>query len=150
LFVDRIAGIGAIAGGVVLAFFSWKLDLGNWKMPGPGAWPFLLAMIISLIGGWLVFYPQPSIRPSYPPHPRWGKWAMALGTLFGYVFILQPLGYLVATLLLLFVQLHWVEDRQWKGSLFTAVLGAMISFLVFGLWLKVMLPPGIIPIRAGS
>ena len=75
---------------------------------------------------------------------------MALGTLFGYVLVLQPLGYIVATLLLLLVQLRWVEDRQWTSSLCTAVLGAMIPFLVFGLWLKVMLPPGIIPIRAGS
>lgn len=148
--IDRIVGIGSIAGGIVLAVFSWQLDLGNWKIPGPGAWPFLLAITLSLIGGWLVFRPQPQIQgiPAYTP--RWGKWAMALGTLFGYVFILEPLGYIVATLLLLFVQLRWVEDRPWTTSLLTAALAAAISFLIFGLWLKVLLPPGIIPIRAGS
>ena len=150
MLIDRIVGIGAIAGGIVLAFFSWQLDLGSWKMPGPGAWPFLLAVILSLVGGWLALRPQPPIPSPLTSHPRWGRWFMALGTLFGYVLVLQPLGYIVATLLLLLVQLRWVEDRQWTSSLCTAVLGAMISFLVFGLWLKVMLPPGIIPIRAGS
>jgi hypothetical protein len=74
---------------------------------------------------------------------------MALATLFGYVFILEPLGYIVATLLLLLVQIRWVEDRPWTTSLLTAALAAVISFLIFGLWLKVLLPPGIIPIRAG-
>ena len=148
--IDRIVGIGSIAGGIVLAVFSWQLDLGTWKIPGPGAWPFLLAITLSLIGGWLVFRPQPQTQGISASIPRWGKWAMALGTLFGYVFILEPLGYIVATLLLLLVQIRWVEDRPWTTSLLTAALAAVISFLIFGLWLKVLLPSGIIPIRAGS
>ena len=147
--IDRIVGIGSIAGGIVLAVFSWQLDLGKWRIPGPGAWPFLLAITIFLIGGWLAFRPQPQIQGAPISTPRWGKWAMALGSLFGYVFILEPLGYIVATLLLLLVQLRWVEDRSWTTSLLTAALAAVISFLIFGLWLKVLLPPGIIPIRAG-
>ncbi len=148
--VDRIVGTGSITGGIVLAVFSWQLDLGNWRMPGPGAWPFLLAITLSLIGGWLVFRPQPQAEGTPASSPRWGKWALALGTLFCYVLILEPLGYIVTTLLLLFVQLRWVEDRSWTTSLLTATLAAVISFLIFGLWLKVLLPPGIIPIRAGS
>lgn len=148
--IDRIVGIGSITGGIVLAVFSWQLDLGTWKIPGPGAWPFLLAITLSLIGGWLVFRPQPETQGIPASTPRWGKWAMALGTLFGYVFILEPLGYIVATVLLLLVQLRWVEDRPWTTSLLTAALAAVISFLIFGLWLRVLLPSGIIPIRAGS
>jgi len=147
--IDRIVGIGSIAGGIVLAVFSWQLDLGKWRIPRPGAWPFLLAITLSLIGGWLIFRPQPQTRGISASIPRWGKWAMALATLFGYVFILEPLGYIVATLLLLLVQIRWVEDRPWTTSLLTAALAAVISFLIFGLWLKVLLPPGIIPIRAG-
>lgn len=147
--IDRIVGIGSIAGGIVLAVFSWQLDLGKWRIPGPGAWPFFLAITLSLIGGWLVFRPQPQTRGISASIPRWGKWAMALATLFGYVFILEPLGYIVATLLLLLVQIRWVEDRPWTTSLLTAALAAVISFLIFGLWLKVLLPAGIIPIRAG-
>lgn len=148
--IDRMVGIGAIAGGILLAFFSWQIDLGTWRIPGPGAWPFLLAVSVASIGGWLVLCPPPPIPQSLVSKPRWGRLGIALGTLFGYVLILQPLGYIVATLLLLFAQVHWVENRRWATSLFTAVLAAVISFWVFGLWLKVLLPPGIIPIRAGS
>jgi len=147
--IDRIVGMGALAGGVTLAIFSWQLDLGNFRMPGPGAWPFLLAIAIALLGGWLVFRPQPSTKVALKGAPRWGGLAMALGTLFGYVLILEWLGYIVTTVLLLFVQLHWVENQRWTKSLFISLLGAAISFLLFGLWLKVPLPSGILPFRAG-
>ncbi len=118
-------------------------------MPGPGAWPFLLAIAMALLGGWLVFRPQPTTKVALKGVPRWGRLAMALGTFFGYVLILESLGYLVATTLLLFVQLYWVESRHWASSLFIALMGAVISFLVFGFWLKVPLPSGILPFRAG-
>jgi putative tricarboxylic transport membrane protein len=147
--IDRIVGIGAIAGGIALAFLSWRLDLGDWRMPGPGAWPFFLGVALALIGGWLVFYPQPPSAKTFFSKPRWERLAIGLGTLFGYVLILEPLGYILATALVLFVQLHWVENRRWSTSVLTAVLAAVISFWVFGLWLKVLLPAGIVPIRAG-
>jgi hypothetical protein len=47
------------------------------------------------------------------------------------------------------VQLRWVEGRTWTVALSTSVLAAVISFVMFGVWLKVPLPPGIIPIRVG-
>jgi putative tricarboxylic transport membrane protein len=142
--------MGALAGGVPLAFFSWQLGLGNLRMPGPGAWPLLLAIAMALLGGWLVFRPSPSTKAALKGIPHWGRLAMALGTLFGYVLILDWLGYIVTTVLLLFVQLHWVEDQHWTKSLLIGVLGAVISFLLFGLWLKVPLPSGILPFRAGA
>jgi len=147
--IDRIVGIGAIVLGIALAFLSWRLDLGDWRMPGPGAWPFFLGVALASIGGWLFFRPQPPVGKSFFSTPRWGRLAIGVGTLFGYVLILEPLGYILATAIVLFVQLHWVEDRRWSTSVLTAVLAAVISFWVFGVWLKVLLPAGIVPIRAG-
>ena len=118
-------------------------------MPCPGAWPFFLGIALALVGGWLFFHPQQHSGKSFLSTPRWGGLAIGVGTLFGYILILEPLGYILATALVLFVQLHWVEDRGWSASVVTAVLAAVISFWVFGLWLKVLLPAGIVPIRAG-
>ena len=148
--IDRIAGVGAVAGGLALAGFSWHLDLGSWRMPGPGAWPFLLSLTLAVIGGWIFLHPLSPVPSTRSSKPRWGRLLLALGTLFGYILVLESLGYIVSMILLLLVQVCWVENRSWKTSLLTAVLGAVISFLVFGLWLKVMLPPGIIPLRGGS
>ncbi len=147
--IDTAAGALGVAGGIILLITSWQLDVGSLRLPGPGAWPFLLSLAFIFLGGWLLFRPDPAAKTLTSLEPRWGRLALALVTLFGYVMILGLLGYLVATSLLLFVQLRWVESCNWRTSLLTAVLGSVISFVVFGLWLKVPLPAGLIPVRSG-
>jgi hypothetical protein len=142
--IDRVVGFGAVALGGILILYSFRLGL-----QGPGAWPFLLSIGLILLGGWLFFRPDASLQKSVALPPRWGKFAVAVITLFGYSLLLDPLGYLVDTALLLLVQLRWVEGRNWRVSFVTALIGAVVSFTVFGFWLKVYLPSGIIPIRTG-
>jgi putative tricarboxylic transport membrane protein len=148
--VDRGVGLGAIVLGGVLILSSSRLGPGTFMLQGPGAWPFLLSICLLLLGGWLFFHPDASLQKSEFLPSRWGRFAIALITLIGYPLLLNPLGYLVDTALLLLVQVHWVEGRNWRVSLSTALIGAVVSFVVFGLWLKVYLPAGIIPIRTGA
>jgi len=136
-----------MAGGLILAGLSWRLDLGHWKMPGPGAWPFLLALTTAFIGGWLFFRPQPSTQKTFVSQPRWKPWILSLLTLFGYVILLERLGYLISTIFLLSIQLSGVENRRWSSSIIIAITAAVVSFLIFGIFLKVPLPPGILPLR---
>lgn len=147
IHIDRIAGIGAIAGGVSLAYFGSELEIGNLRMPGPGAWPYLIGIAVALLGGWFLIRPDPAAQPAITRKSRWGHLILALFTLFGYVLVLVPLGYLVSTTLLLLIQLRLVEGCGWKVSLLLSLSGAGISFIVFNLWLKVSLPAGIIPLR---
>lgn len=149
LLEDRVIGLGAAILGGVLMLSASRLGIGTLKLPGPGAWPFLLSMCLLLLGGWLFFRPDASNQAAVALTPRWGKFAVALVTLFGYALLLNPLGYLVGTFLLLLVQVRWVEGRNWRVCLTTALIGAVVSFAVFGFWLKVPLPSGIIPIRVG-
>jgi len=147
--IDQVVGGGSIVMGVVLTVASWRLGLGVWREPGPGAWPFLLSLALTLFGSWLFFRPDPSVTVAAKLEPRWGRLVLALLSMVGYVVSMVPLGYLVSMFLLLLVQLRWVEGRRWGGSALAGLLSAIISFIVFGLWLKVPLPAGIIPIRAG-
>jgi hypothetical protein len=141
---DRVVGLGAVALGGILIPYSYRLGL-----QGPGTWPFLLSIGLILLGGWLFFRPDASLQKAEALPPRWGKFTVAVITVFGYSLLLDPLGFLVDTALLLLVQLRWVEGCSWKTSLLTALIGAVVSFTVFGFWLKVSLPSGIIPIRTG-
>ena len=80
---------------------------------------------------------------------RWGRFSIALGTLAFYVVALEPLGYPLATAIMLFVQLRWVESRSWRSSGWIAILTAIISFVLFRVLLKVSLPTGVIPLPRG-
>jgi putative tricarboxylic transport membrane protein len=66
-----------------------------------------------------------------------------------YVVALDQLGFPLATALLLFVQLCWVEGRPWRSSVWIAGLTTLISFVLFRVLLKVPLPAGVIPLPRG-
>jgi putative tricarboxylic transport membrane protein len=147
--IDRLVGSGAFVGGLVVAFVSYGLGLGDFRMPGPGAWPFILGLVFAVLGGWLWLHPEVTPAATEQGESRWAALAICLVSFFGYAFLLEPLGYLVTTILLMIVQLRWVEGRTWTVTLSTSVLAAVVSFVTFGVWLKVSLPAGIIPIHVG-
>jgi len=147
--IDQVVGGVSVVGGVVLVVASWRLGMGAWREPGPGSWAFLVSIVLIVFGAWLFFHPDPAAKAAVRSEPRWGRLALALGSMLAFVVALEPLGYLVAMALLLLVQLRFVESRSWRGSLLVAVIASATSFVMFGLWLKVPLPAGIVPILAG-
>ena len=96
----------------------------------------------------LILRPTPNATTA-AGESRWGKFGISLGTLAFYVVALEPLGYLLATAVMLFVQLRWVESRSWRSSAAIAVLAAVISLILFRVLLKVSLPEGVIPLPRG-
>jgi hypothetical protein len=147
--VDRVAGIAALLGGILLAYTGWKLDPGTSKLPGPGFFPLLIALTMGGLGGWLFLRPGPPEKSLRPEASQWIPFSLALLSLIGYAAILSDLGYLLSTFGFLVVQLRWVEKRSWIPSLVTAALAAGISLLLFRVLLKVPLPVGILPLPKG-
>lgn len=144
ILVDRIVGIIALVGGAILALSAWQIGLGNFRMPGPGAWPFLMAIALTLNGALLFSWPDATAQPAKILVPRWARLILTLGTLFAYALLFEWLGYIIDTVILLFIQFKWVENCRLKASLLLAVLASIISYLLFALWLKVALPTGFI------
>ncbi len=146
--VDRILGVGAILLAIPVGMASWGFGVGSPKSPGAGFWPLVIAVVMAGLGQSLILHPTPDavteVRGS-----RWGKFVISLGTLAFYVVALEPLGYLLATVVMLFVQLRWVESRSWRSSALIAILAAALSLLLFRVLLKVSLPTGVIPLPRG-
>ncbi len=147
--VDRALGLGAIALAIPVAVASWGFGVGSPKSPGAGFWPLLIAMAMVGLGASLILRPNGRAAAAGGADSRWGRFGIALGTLGFYVVVLEPLGYLLATAVLLLVQLRWVERRSWRTCLWTAVLSAVISLLLFRTLLKVPLPLGVVPLPKG-
>jgi putative tricarboxylic transport membrane protein len=122
--------------------------VGSPKSPGAGFWPLVIALTMAGLGLWLILRPTPNATTA-GGESRWGKFGISLGTLVFYVVTIEPLGYLLATVALLFVQLRWVESRSWKSSAVIALLAAVVSLVIFRVLLKVSLPEGVIPLPRG-
>jgi putative tricarboxylic transport membrane protein len=149
MLLDRVLGLGAIALAVPVGLASWGYGLGSPTAPGPGFWPFLITLTIAGLGAALLLRPDSSFLAPSSADSRWASLGISLGTLGFFVLALEPLGYPLTTVLLLLVQFRWVEGRPWRMSLLTAVLAAIVSFVVFRLLLHVPLPAGIVPLPAG-
>ncbi len=146
--VDRILGWGALLLALPVTAASWGYGVGSPKSPGAGFWPLVIAVTMAGLGLTLILHPTPN-APTAGGKSRWGKFAISLGTFAFYVAALEPLGYLLTTAVMLFVQLRWVESRSWRSSACISVLAAVISLIVFRVLLKVTLPEGVIPLPRG-
>jgi len=147
--VDRVLGVGAILAGIPVTAAAWGFGVGSPKSPGAGFWPLLVVVAMAGLGSWLIVHPSREGVVAAAPESRWGRLWIALATMTFYVVALDPLGFPLATALLLFVQFRWVEGRPWRSSVWIAVLAALVSFVLFRVLLKVPLPAGVIPLPRG-
>src|SRR5512139_1290743 len=120
--VDRVVGVAALLGGILLAYTGWKLDPGTSKLPGPGFFPLLIALAMGGLGVWLFLRPSPAAKPFLAETSRWVPFSIALFSILGYAAVLNHLGYFLSTFGFLAVQLRWVEKRNRTTSLLTAAL----------------------------
>jgi hypothetical protein len=147
--VDRIIGMAALMGGILLVVVGWRLGPGTSQLPGPGFFPLLIACTMSGLGIWLILRPGSGETPLPPESSRWNAFAIALISIFGYAMVLNGIGYVVATFALLAVQLRWVEKQSWSTSLLVSGIAATVSLVVFRVLLKVPLPAGFFPLPRG-
>jgi putative tricarboxylic transport membrane protein len=146
--VDRIFGWGAILLAVPAGVASWGFGVGTPKSPGAGFWPLVIAVTMAGLGLSLILHPTPN-APKAGGESHWMRFAVSLGALCFYVFALEPLGYLLATAVMLFVQFRLVEGRSWLSSAAIALAAAVITLILFRVLLRVTLPTGVIPLPRG-
>lgn len=123
---------------------SEKLSLGVPRAPGPGFFPFCLGLL--LIGIALIILGQgvrqrPGVRETGLSR---GRVILALATIFVYPFVLDPLGYLLSTFVLMFLLLRMMVKKAWWFVPAVACFISLVSYVVFKVLLKVLLPGGIL------
>lgn len=147
--LDRILGLGAMVLAVPVGVTSWRFGLGTPVSPGPGFWPFLIALTILGLGAALALRPDRGFRAPCTAGSRWTSLGIALATLVFFVVGLEPLGYPLATVILLVVQFRWVEGRTWCTAVLIAALASAVSFVLFRFLLRIPLPAGVMPLPLG-
>jgi len=148
---DRAGGVIWMALGTALGIGSIKLGLGTLQKPGSGLMPFLAGVLLGALGLLMVcLHPR---RDSEKKRDEgvslkqfWGKGACSLATSFLYAFSLDPLGFTVATFLLIFSLLKIMGTRKWLTPILISFLTVVVSYLIFEVWLRLNLPKGILRI----
>ena len=137
--------------GIVIIVKSVYLGLGSLARPGVGLFPFIAG--IGLVS--VTFFPV--VNKFIETHKECDKDVgqkffgssvinvlVSLIALVIYAFILQWLGYLLSTFMLLAILFKIAGFRKWLFSLIVSFISALTTYTVFFYWLHVRLPKGIL------
>jgi len=134
---DRIAGVllTAIALGYVILASGFTTGFGD--PLGPAMFPRLIGIPAVLLAATLVLWPGSA--PDWADGPRLARQVGALATLLGYALILEGLGFVPATFLLVFLMALLMGAKPIPGALLGAVASPAL-FILFDQLLGLPLP----------
>jgi putative tricarboxylic transport membrane protein len=122
---------------------SLRMGTGTMKEPGAGFLSLAIGLILAvfslvlIIRGW-----KPEKGSQLVKHSA--TTIIALVALFIYSLIMDSIGFVVATFLLVAVLFHLAERRRWWVLLGMSALVTAFAYLLFGVVLKVYFPEGIL------
>jgi putative tricarboxylic transport membrane protein len=128
---------------ILILWESFRVELGTLKEPGSGFLSFcaglgILGLSIAVIArGW---------KGREPGKPHSHRVTLALVTMFVYSLVLDFLGFLLATFFLVGILFRLGQRRSWPFLIGVSALVTVVSYLIFGVFLRVYFPRGLLGI----
>lgn len=141
-----------VVGGLI-CFLGHRIGLGSFREPGPGFVPFGSGLSLVAIGLIMTLsgkFPKPATEKDHVAGrsllrlPKFSS-LYAVLVLVGYGLVLDRLGYLITTFLLMFALFYDRAANRFLSSLLASLLTVVTTYLIFVTWLRVQLPRGIFP-----
>lgn len=126
---------------LLILWESLRLGLGVATEPGPGFFPFCAGTILLCLS--LAFvYQGWRVQKSLPPLSR--RVIIAMACVFVYSLVMDYLGFVIATFVLVAGLFRLGEPRRWWAVLAMSAGVTFIAYYFFGTVLKVFFPKGIV------
>jgi putative tricarboxylic transport membrane protein len=135
--------------GILFCVEARKLPMGRITKPGPGFFPFWLAVSMVMVSLALIISGgRKDVKGSLAYKGLWEglKWEKAFFTLVAlllYAFFLEWLGYCIATFVLIFYLFSAIGGLRWWAGVIGSILTSLLTYMLFRLWLEVQLPKGL-------
>ncbi len=148
--IDRYDFLGGlfwlVCSGLILTG-SLRLQVGSLGAPGPGLAPLVLGIVLGVLGIGLsarsTFHlARPERKAFWADRRRGGKILATLAAMLAYAALIDPLGFVTVTFLLMFFLFRVIFDLGWTASVVVAVLTSASAYVIFGTGLGVQLPAG--------
>ena len=146
---DFIGSLAWLAVGLAIVVGSLSsLDVGTANEPGPGLLPLIAGIVISLLALVIVaksFFAKTCREMDLIKcwkTSRGLKLLYTIGALLIYAVMLDHVGFLFMTLLLLLFLFRKIEPQTWKWAIGLSILASVGSYLLFDRFLQAQLPRG--------
>jgi hypothetical protein len=142
---EVVGGLFWLAVGIVFAVGGIMLGLGKMRNPGPGFLPLMMALLLICFSLFLLVRGLTGTTLlSALKGLRWKTQGLMVASVFLYGFLLNLLGFLLSTFVLMWIlfKLSFQNKSGWSKVLFCAAVTALIGWLVFSVALRVPFPRG--------
>jgi putative tricarboxylic transport membrane protein len=146
---DQTSSLVWLGFALLICVESFRLPLGSIHDPGPGFLPLLVGVLLAGLS--VICFLQARKGPSAEPKgswystERWKNLVWVLLALLAYAVVLDYLGFLISTFLLLIVLFRFgMEPQRWAWAIGGSVIASLSCYAVFELWLRTQLPKGIL------
>jgi len=149
----RIVALVLIALGILALIGAAGLEAGGYAPIGPAFFPTIVGL--GLLGLGVVFLVRTTVRPDETlgrqaaeeeAATHWPTTTVALVVLVVYAFVLQALGYVVATVVFFVVMARVLGSRRIIRDAAIAIALSLILYLSFTQVLGIRLPTGLVPV----
>ena len=136
--------------GIFICIGSLKLSVGSFQSPGPGLLPFICGALLGILS--LIVYLQTrrsrsakeSEKPFWKNKNRVWKVLLTFIVLLTYAIVMESLGFLISTTILIAFLLWAIEPQRWYIVIFGSLLTSLAAYTLFELLLKLPLPQGLL------
>jgi len=137
---DRITGVFLLALAVAFGLHARGFKTNFITDPlGPQAWPMMLAAFLALFSIYLIARPQPG--SVWPKRVVLLRQLVLVAALVGYALLLDPIGFVAATVLVVAFMALLMGARWWQAGV-TGVASSVALYLLFNSLLGLPLPAG--------
>ena len=131
---------------LLICYHSYDLGLGTMSDPGSGFVFFCAGTVVACMA-LLIFIGSWVKKDTLVTHPfgnvNWFKIGLVLTFILSYGLLLEKLGFMLSTFLLVGGLLATIERKRWYIVFLVALGGALGTYGIFELWLHTRLPRGI-------
>jgi len=143
---ERISAIFFVALSLFICEQSVEIGLGTPSTPGSGMLSFGAGAGIGILALWLLIQSFRSKKTHDEAYGvgtfRWGKFLLVCTCLFGYALLVNWLGFVLTTFIVVFFLFQLLEPKKWWLGVIQAAAIAMGNYLFFVEWLGLYLPQG--------
>jgi len=130
---------------VLVCIESYRLDIGTYRNPGSGFFPFWAGIVFGILSALLLIqnFLKREKEERVFQKVKWRDILLVLAALYIYAVVLEKIGFVISSFLFVAALLKIVENKKWYILVIVGGASALASYAIFQLWLQSQLPKGI-------
>lgn len=142
---DQYAGGLLVCVGLATMYQSSRYDLGTLAEIGPGFFPMVMGVILTVCGIAIGFNRSTAAEDEHEAdllaRPEWRGWFCILGGVLSFILLAQSVGLFPATFACVFISALGDKSMRLRSAVLLALGISVFGVLLFYYGLKIQLPP---------